>query len=565
MITYARPLFKIFIASLVVCLLDSSLLYPGGFDRELGFAYPLITQHYKPKPFKPNQYVIYRTIGPIAVDGSMDESSWMKAEWTNRFGHIFMEGYKKPFLATRVKMLWDDENLYAAAELEEPNLLGHMIDNDQEMYLDNDIELFIDVDNDSQDYIELEFNCLGTIWDMLLPKEYNRGGIPFSHPKIEGSPPWDLDGMLAAVRVDGSLNYPYDTDKNWVIELSIPWDSLEKTNGTGETLNRNGSVFRLNFSRVQHPWPPNVWPIVDWEARGGSPWDWTWSSNLVYNMHVCETWGRVIISDKTVLEPTDYNLENAFAFIEPPSPRKKPKVGSMARIKGGTFIIGPDDTDSEASPQGEVTVDDFFIDKYEVTIGEFTQFLNKTGEHGYYQTDMANPDFCGIVKNGNGSYSVVPGKDLYPVVLLDLAAAKAYAEWCGKRLPTEFEWEIAACGKEGRTYPWGNEPLDSKRANYHFMVGYPAPVGSYEGGKTPEGVYDLAGNVWEMVDGNWAEYSWDKKAEKPRTSGPLMRGGSWVTSPANMKAAYRDAMKGGTAAMYGFRCARDGDASGKNK
>ncbi len=111
----------------------------------------------------------------------------------------------------------------------------------------------------------------------------------------------------------------------------------------------------------------------------------------------------------------------------------------MVNIKGGTFTIGPDDTDPESSPQGEVTVDDFFIDRYEVTIGEFTRFLNETGEHGYYETDMANPDFCGIVKNGNGSYSVVLGKELYPVVLLNIEAAKAYAERSGKRLPTEFE------------------------------------------------------------------------------------------------------------------------------
>ena len=213
------------LATLIVFLLDSGFVYTGNIEREPGFAYPVITHHDKPKPFKPDQYVVCRTVGPIAVDGSMDESSWMNAEWSNRFGHIFMEGYQKPFLATRVKMLWDDENLYAVAELEEPNLLGHMIEKDTEMYLDNDIELFIDVDNDSQDYIELEFNCLGTIWDMFLPKEYNRGGIPFSHPNVENSQPWDLEGMLVAVRVDGSLNYPFDTDKNWIIEISLPWKS----------------------------------------------------------------------------------------------------------------------------------------------------------------------------------------------------------------------------------------------------------------------------------------------------------------------------------------------------
>ncbi|MCE5250915.1 SUMF1/EgtB/PvdO family nonheme iron enzyme [bacterium] len=543
----------------VVCFCLNTDYAFGAMEREPGFSYPVITVPYKPVPFKPKQYIVYRTIGPVVIDGALDETSWENAPWTDRFGHIFMEGYRKPFLATRAKMLWDDTNLYAAVELEEPNLLGHMFEKDTEMYLDNDIEMFIDVDGDSQDYIELEFNCLGTLWDMLLPKEYNRGGIPLSHPKIDQSPPWDLEGMRIAVRVDGTLNYPFDTDKNWVIEISIPWKSLQKTSRTGEKLDRGGSSFRLNFSRVEHPWPRDVWPITDWENRGGPGFDWTWSQNLVYNMHSGESWGRVILSERTVLQAPDVNLEHAFPFVEPPESRAVRRAGGMVKIKGGTYTIGPDSSDPVASPAGTVTVKDFYIDRCEVTVGEFAAFLNASGGAEWYVEDMANPDFCGIVKTTDGKYAVVPGRDMYPVTLVKQGAARAYAAWAGKRLPTEFEWEIAARGSEGRLYPWGNEPPDDSRANFDYRVGYTTPVGSYEKGKTPLGVYDMAGNVWEFVDGTWSEYAWDKKPETPRTSGNLMRGGSWVTPAVNLRSTYRDGQKGEFTPMAGFRCAKDAE------
>jgi formylglycine-generating enzyme required for sulfatase activity len=343
----------------------------------------------------------------------------------------------------------------------------------------------------------------------------------------------------------------------------MPWESLRKTSRTGEKLNRDGSHFRVNFSRVEHPWPRDVWPIVDWENRGGPCFDWTWSPNLVYNMHSCESWGRVILSGLTVLQAPDIEREQAFpfalVFTAPPQLSKKIRPGTMVKIRGGTYTIGPDFSDPEASPQGTVMVKDFFIDRYEVTIGEYVGFLNETGNDSWYEQDMANPDFCGIVKKPDGKFAVVPGKDMYPVVLMKLEAARAYAAWAGKRLPTEFEWEIAARGTEGRFYPWSNETPAVDRANYDYLIGHTTPVGMFDHGRTPEGVCDMAGNVWELVDGTWKEYSWDSEAEKPRTSGPLMRGGSWVTPAVNLKSTYRDAMRGAWTPTIGFRCAKDAE------
>lgn len=524
--------------------------------REPGFLYPPIAEPYTPRPFKPAQYIACRTVDDIVIDGALNESSWANAAWTSTFGDIFLIGYQRPFLATRAKMIWDDRYLYAAVELEEPNLIGHVVTRDEEIYYDNDIELFIDVDGDSQDYIELEFNCLGTIWDMFLPKEYNRGGIPHSHPRVEGSPPWDLEGMLVAVRMEGSINYPHDTDRGWTIEMALPWESLQKTSRTGDILNRDGSMLRLNFSRVQHTWP-KVWPIVNWKDHGNASYDWTWSQNLVYNMHSCESWGRVILSDRTVVQLPNPELENAFAFVPAPEPEHLPEVGDMVRIEGGLYRIGPDATDPDDSPQGTVTLNDFDIDRYQVTVGQYTTFLN-AAEHGdFYGIDMANPDFCGIVAGADDSYDIVPGRELYPVTLITQEGAQAFAAWAGKRLPTEHEWEAAARGTEARSYPWGEEPPDARHANFDYQVGHTTPVGAYEIGRTPEGLYDLAGNVWELCNERWRAYAFAGEAPEPRSSDWIVRGGSWVTPVANMAATYRNARKGAFCAMVGFRCAKD--------
>jgi len=528
------------------------------WEREPHFAHPVITRRYTPKPFKPRQYVVYRTIDDILVDGKLNESSWKNAEWTDNHVHIVFKGYRNPSLDTRSKMVWDDENIYFAGFLEEPNIYAHFTKKDTIICRESDFEIFIDVDSDARNYIEIEFNALGTVWDMTYAKELDKGALPKSWPWLPASEPWDVKGMRLAVRTDGTVNYPFDKDEGWTYECSIPWATLQEMSLTGEKLNRNGSSMRVNFSRVQF----NIreeWPIVDWTPVKGV--DWLWSPMLTYRAHITECFGRVIMSERTVIQARDAELENAFPFIDPPRTLKPPEIGSMVKIRGGTYAIGPDDEDpSGASPRGEVTVDSFYIDRYEVTIGEYVEFLNDGGHDDCYWEDMADPDWCGIVRKGNGRYDIVPGKEYHPVCLLKIEGAKAYAAWAGKRLPTEYEWEIAARGAEERLYPWGNEPPDDTRANYDFRIGHTVAVGSYPKGRTPEGVYDMAGNVNEMIDRKWEEYPWGRKredVEKPCVN-PLCRGGAWTSSAGMLKATYRDVVKSHfMAPLVGFRCARD--------
>lgn len=528
------------------------------WEREPGFTYPTVTGPYTPKPFKPRQYVVYRTSDKISVDGKLNESSWKNAAWTENHVHIVFEGYKNPNLNTRSKMVWDDECIYFAGFLEEPNIYAHLTKNDTIICRESDFEIFIDVDGDTRNYVEIEFNALGTIWDITYDKEIDKGAMPKSFPWIPGSEPWDVDGLRLAVRTDGTVNYPFDKDVGWAYECSIPWATLQERSLSGEKLNQDGASMRVNFSRVQF----NIreeWPITDWRPVRGV--DWLWSPMLTYRAHITETFGRVIMSERTVLQVRDEKLEHAFPFMDPPPPPKSPKTGSMVKIQGGTYAIGPDDEDpSGASSRGEITVEDFYLDRYEVTIGEYARFLNAGGHDAFYWEDMADPNWCGIIKKEEGVYGVVPGKALYPVCLIKIEGAKAYAKWADKRLPTEYEWEIAARGSQERLYPWGNESPDMTRANFDYHVGHTVPVGSYPNGKTPEGVYDMAGNVNEMIDKKWEAYPWGKKREDftQGAKNPLCRGGAW-TSPANMlKATYRDVVKNHyMAPLVGFRCASD--------
>jgi formylglycine-generating enzyme required for sulfatase activity len=137
----------------------------------------------------------------------------------------------------------------------------------------------------------------------------------------------------------------------------------------------------------------------------------------------------------------------------------------------------------------------------------------------------------------------------------------AYAAWLSAqtggdyRLPSEAEWEKAACGTDGRRYPWGNEPPDAERANFNRQVGRTTPVGSFPAGASPYGALDMAGNVWEWTrsayctDGgncNNTSFSYPYNPTDGRESSDnasqkyfTLRSGSWYNSSAQMRCGAR--------------------------
>lgn len=184
---------------------------------------------------------------------------------------------------------------------------------------------------------------------------------------------------------------------------------------------------------------------------------------------------------------------------------KKLGTENMVRIKPGEFTRPGEFWDSSGGGLNEkpsrgdkyrVRVAAFYIDKFKVTNEDYCKFLNDGNES--YATPW-NPRIARSALESHVGKFVVADRSLAknPVVLVNWYQAKGYAAWAGKRLPTEAEWEFAAGGSEGRTYPWGNEPPDETRADFPVQHKHTVPVDWFPKGATPEGVFQMAGNSAE--------------------------------------------------------------------
>ena len=241
-------------------------------------------------PFAPRRALCHRAPAPLQIDGRLDEPAWRAAPWSDTF--IDIEGDRRPPLATRVKMLWDDEFFYFAADLEEPHLWATLQQRDAVIFQDHDFELFIDPDGDTHVYYELEINALNTVWDLLLVQPYRDGG-----PAVHG---WDIAGLRTGVDLRGTLNRPADRDDGWSVEIAIPWTILRE-GAPRRSAPRPGDQWRVNFSRVQ--WQLDVKDgayAKRVNPATGKPFpedNWVWSPQGAINMHMPERWGIVQFSD----------------------------------------------------------------------------------------------------------------------------------------------------------------------------------------------------------------------------------------------------------------------------
>jgi formylglycine-generating enzyme required for sulfatase activity len=221
----------------------------------------------------------------------------------------------------------------------------------------------------------------------------------------------------------------------------------------------------------------------------------------------------------------------------------------MVLVIAGEFTMG----DRLFGPVHKVYLDAFYMDQYEVRTSLYAAFLRASNREKPY-----NWQFVDMQADGDR-----------PVIGVDWYDAEAYCRWAGKRLPTEAEWEKAARWTDGRTYPWGNGRLDKTKASYNWdgkrrWDGYRtlSLVGSYEAGKSPYGIYDLAGNVWEWV-ADWYDRDAYKNSPTRNPTGPpagefkVFRGGSALSHSADVTAALRNrGSPTGRAITIGFRCAQ---------
>ena len=203
-----------------------------------------------------------------------------------------------------------------------------------------------------------------------------------------------------------------------------------------------------------------------------------------------------------------------------------------------TTIRGKDGAEMVLIPEGifsmgnsrygwrEIWLDAFYIDKYEVTNAPFEKFVKATG----YKTELEKREWDFTWR----TYYTAERKN-HPVTCISWNDANAYAQWAGKRLPTEAEWEKAARGTDSRKWPWGDK-WDASRLNLgatpHHEIWATTPVGSYPDGASPYGVLDMAGNAMEWC-ADWYEKDYYARMPKRNPQGPIngkyhvARGGSW--------------------------------------
>lgn len=243
----------------------------------------------------------------------------------------------------------------------------------------------------------------------------------------------------------------------------------------------------------------------------------------------------------------------------PSSTRPTRITSTLVAIPGGEFTMGNDGRgddgpgDEDERPAHRVTIHPFRIDQYETTNAMYDAFIHATHRE---------PPFHWIT----GRYP--DEKADHPVVYVSWHDADAFCRWAGKRLPTEAEWERAARSGDGRRFPWGDEfaPLKANTPQYWLTkhaAGDTLPVGSFPQGRTPDGVEDMAGNVYEWVADWYQPYPGNHFPNVHYgTKNKVLRGGSWydclsygcgLSSPAYNRSRFAPEIKN---KGFGFRCAK---------
>ncbi len=274
---------------------------------------------------------------------------------------------------------------------------------------------------------------------------------------------------------------------------------------------------------------------------------------------------------KTTFHPAMKGEKPVSLIVEIPYEFKlDPSYTNMVLIPAGEFQMGSNKGDIDEKPVHTVYVDAFYIDKYEVTNAQYKAFVDANPR---WQKDHIPDTYHdgGYLKRWNGN-SYPSGKGNHPVTNISWYAAIAYAQWAGKRLPTEAEWEKAARGGLiGQKYPWGNS-IDFSKANYDRGIGDTMSVGRYA--PNAYGLHDMAGNISEWCLDEYRGDFYVRSLRRNPVSGDsisviisnftnvkssrVLRGGCWFNTGRNVRVTSRYFISPANTFDYnGFRCVKD--------
>lgn len=259
----------------------------------------------------------------------------------------------------------------------------------------------------------------------------------------------------------------------------------------------------------------------------------------------------------------------------------------MVYVPGGTTHVGADNGMPDERPVFRARVDPFFMDVHPVTVAQFRAFVEATGyvtqaeDFGDAAVFNTEDQIWELRPNANWAYPLgpdaPPAPDDHPVTQVSWHDAVAYAEWAGKRLPTEVEWEHAARGAEDLRdpYAWGTTIVEDSAFKANVWNGrFPmfntnadgfeltSPVGQF--GLTTLGLMDMGGNVWEWVEDWYRSYAYrDEPYQSSEASEKVQRGGSFLCEPGwchGYRVSGRSHSTPESALFHvGFRCVMDID------
>ena len=313
---------------------------------------------------------------------------------------------------------------------------------------------------------------------------------------------------------------------------------------------------------------PQARPVLPAAGKGFLARYWGWMALAVLLLGGCFVILQLTIPSLSTAAPS----RNPVLGIGSTWPR--PADGMiMMYVPGTTFTMGsdsaavdqafaecqknnpnscPKDWFTAEEPAHQVTLSAYWIDQSDVTNAEYAKCVAAGGcTEPSYKTSITHLDYY-----VNSQYAN------YPVINVNWSQAKSYCEWAGAKLPTEAQWELAARGTDGRTYPWLGNTIDESYANYKGNVGDTTAVCSYPQGNSPYGACDMAGNVWQWVADWYAAYGTSPVSDP---GGPaygnsrVLRGGSWYEiNYSGVRSAFRSSPVDPSRTSYklGFRCAR---------